>query len=352
VRLPRELTDDEVSAKCRELWADLEIWRAGQENGRTPYSIAWLIFRYKHDPHSPYHKLRGKTKKSYDYLCNKIEFELGPRIIAPRKGAHGITGEQVLGWYAGWEGPNGETPSAAKHTITMVRTLARYAVIIACPGAREFKDLLSTMEFPVAQPRTVAPTREEVKAIVDQAVKDGYLSIAIATQAQFDLVERRTHIIGYWEAGQWTSGWRWQDIDQRAWTIRYHQNKVGLMLREFDLNDTPRLLELLELVPKDQRVGPVIKCERRRGALGPWNERHYAEVFRGICRRAGVSDEIKSMDMRAGGGTEADLTPGVTDRMLQDAFGHKSAQTKEIYRRAKQRNAQNVVKLRQGRVNE
>jgi hypothetical protein len=32
-------------------------------------------------------------------------------------------------------------------------------------------------------------------------------SIAIATLAQYELIERRTHIIGKWARGEWRDGW-------------------------------------------------------------------------------------------------------------------------------------------------
>jgi len=65
----------------------------------------------------------------------------------------------------------------------------------------------------------------------------------------------------------------------------------------------------------------VIIAERKRKVdlRQPWNERHCAEIWREIARTAGIPDEVWSMDGRAGGATEADSTPGVSDRALQDA---------------------------------
>lgn len=336
------MSDDETESRCKALWADLEAWRAPRKEERQPNTIAWVVWHYRNDPLSPFHKKRHRTKRSYDHLCNKLEIELGARTISR------ITGEDVLGYYETWTKVNG--PSAARHTGTMLRTLAKYAVIKGVPGAKDFKELITdNMEFPVQPPRSVAPTRDEVRRIVNQAERDGYLSIAIATQAQFDLIERRTHIIGYWEDDQWRPGWVWQNI--RDWVITYSQNKVGLVPREYDLRDTPRLLELLQKIPENERIGPVIKCERQRGNKAPWTERHYADVFREICRRAGVRDEIKSMDMRAGGATEADAIPEVSDRDLKAAGGWKS-DAHNRYTRAPQRRAARVVQLRQKAQNE
>jgi hypothetical protein len=53
------------------------------------------------------------------------------------------------------------------------------------------------------------------------------------------------------------------------------------------------------------------------------------------------------MDMRASAATEADAVPNLSDRALQDAGGWSDPKTPQKYRRHKQRNAGEVVKLRQ-----
>jgi hypothetical protein len=166
-------------------------------------------------------------------------------------------------------------------------------------------------------------------------------------------MERRVHIIGYFESKQWRPGWVWQNIDwcgeKPTWKIRYYQSKVGLVLREFDLNNTPELLALLKAIPEEHRVGPVVIMERQKlkDVRKPWEERYYAEVWRQIADRAGLPANVTSMDMRAGGATEADGIEGITDRALQDAGGWNDPKTPQRYRRGKQRNAQNVVQMRQ-----
>lgn len=52
----------------------------------------------------------------------------------------------------------------------------------------------------------------------------------------------------------------------------------------------------------------------------------------------------------SGGATEADGAEGITDRMFDDAGG-SDPNMKNTYRRAKSRNAQKVVELRQAARN-
>lgn len=375
--IPANATELEAAELCRKYWGELVAWRAGNDEAPTAYTFAWLIDRYLNDPDSPFRNVREKTRRSYEQNCKIIRATIGKRHLDPvrENGAERprVVGTDVLRWHKMWGlqapvmGADGKqlvdpwgnlvteatAPSRARHLIVMLRILAKYNVMIATPGCLYFRDLLSEMEFPVPKARTVSADRAQVEAFVKQAVADGYLSQAITTLAQFELIERRVHIIGYFEAKQWRPGWVWQNIDwcgpNATWKIRYYQSKVGLVLREFDLKQTPELLALLQQIPEEHRVGPVITMERQRkpGARLPWEERYYAEVWREIARRAGLPDTIQSMDMRASGATEADATPGVSDRALQDAGGWRDPSTPQRYRRQKQRNAGEVVEMRQ-----
>lgn len=355
--LDPSLTEAEVAARCRILWRDLEAWRSGAPLP-VRHTIGWLIDRYLGDQHSPFQKLGGRAKRGYRQCCSIIKDSVGERridpvleggVLRPR-----VTGEDVRRWHLKWGegvvktvdsklivGP--ARPSRARHLIVQLRIIASYGVEIAMPGAPDFRVLLKTMRFPTTQPRESAPTRSQVHAIVTAARDLGFLSIATATLAQFELIERRAHIIGTWEDGRWRSGWTWNDIS-KDWVIAYHQNKSGRVLRQFDLKTVAALLELLQQTPPERRVGPVIICETTGS---PWTESFYATVFRQIRAKAGVPASIYSMDMRAGGATEADATDGVSDRALQDAGGWKDPRSRDRYRRGKQRNAQNVVVLRQ-----
>lgn len=76
-------------------------------------------------------------------------------------------------------------------------------------------------------------------------------------------------------------------------------------------------------------------------------ELSFVEHGREIARAAGVPDEIYSMDMRAGGASEAGLIESVSDRELRDGGGWADPAMPGRYRRTKQINAQKVVQHRQ-----
>jgi hypothetical protein len=365
--IPAAFTELEAALACRKWWSELVAWRDQGDRKAVSHTIGWLVDRYMNDPFSKYMKIRGKSRRGYDQNLRAIQATKGRVPLAL------VTGPDILRWHDEWGHPepvigtdgkremdfkgNPVTrpshPSRQRAMVVMLRILFSHAVLIDAPEATRIRGILSAIEFPVPKGRDVSANREQVNAFVKQAIEDGYLSQAITTLAQFELMERRVHIIGYFENRQWRPGWVWQDIDWRGenptWKIRYYQSKVGLVRREFDLNNTPELLALLKLIPEEHRVGPVIIMERQKlkDVRKPWEERYYAEVWRQIGDRAGIPQEVCSMDMRASAATEADELPGVTDRALQDAGGWNDPKTPQRYRRNKQRNAGEVVKMRQ-----
>lgn len=348
--LDRDASQLDIAAACRTQWADLEKWRK-DKNATKPvkFTIAWLIGRYLNDPLSPFNKLTPDTQQSYRWECNRIQATIGMRRLDPKLKdgvlVPAIVGEDVRKWHYNWGHPAGKdpTPSRARHCMAMLRTLFSYNVEIGTPGCVELRARLSAMRFDVASARTMAPTYAQVDAFVNKAMEMGFRSIAITTLAQYELIERRAHIVGKWNGDVWGHGWVWEGVSPE-WVISYYQTKRGLVLRQFDLRAVQRLLGLMQETPRELRKGPIILCE---DTGEPWIKRRYQETFREIARAAGVPDEVYSMDMRAGGVTEADSIPDMTPRLIQDGAGHSDINTQEIYRRDRQRNANKVVVLRQ-----
>lgn len=350
VPLGKHMSEEDIAARCKELWAELANWRAGIPT-KTKYTISWLIMQYQTDKYSPYHGVREKTRRGYDQSMRIIDTDVGSFLIdayveggmlRPR-----LFGSHIREWHRRWGLPDREgkptTPVRAWHAMTMLRILFSYAMELGVPGANNLRDLVGTIRVPMAQAREAAPQRSMVLAHVAKAVEKGFLSMAITTLAQFEFTERRTHIIGTWEGRQWRPGWLWTGISP-TWQIAYHQTKVGRVERQFDLTATPALLDLLQRVPEENRIGPVIVCERTGK---PWKERHYIQVFREIAREIGMPDDIWSMDMRAGGATEAGNIVGITPTDLQAAGGWKDPKMAARYTRDPKRRAARVINLRQ-----
>lgn len=71
------------------------------------------------------------------------------------------------------------------------------------------------------------------------------------------------------------------------------------------------------------------------------------QVFRKIAGEIGMPDDIWSMDMRAGGATEAGNIVGITPTDLQAAGGWKDPKMAARYTRDPKRRAARVINMRQ-----
>jgi hypothetical protein len=368
--IPKNATELEAAAMCREWWADLDAWRKGVPKP-VSYTFNWLCDRFQYDKRSPLLQKHPATQKNYIYELNALRESIGTLHFDPLPHEPGMTrvsGAKVREWHENWGCPvEGEdpvtgkpvmvasAPSRARHLVMQLRNIVGYGIEIRAPGCVSLKAILQEIEFPAPRARTKYPTYAQVDAFVNKAEEMGFRSQAIATLAQFELIERRVNIIGQWYDDVWADGWVWEGHAHvngnpewvgvtPDWRIRYYQTKKGANLREFDLKPVQRLLGLMQETPKDQRQGAIIVCERTGK---PWSKRYYAEIFREIATAAGWPKDLWSMDMRAGGGTEASAIPTVTDRMLQNGFGHRDPKSKERYLREPQHNANKVVELRQ-----
>ena len=353
-------TETEAAALCRKHQEQLLLWRKGLDGLPTPGTWRWAVGRYRTDAESRYHTVGDQTRRQYDYFCNVIEQTVGERLIGT------TTGADLVRWYNEFKTPpNGADKPLlvkARGVMGQIRRVAKFGLFV---GHKQAIDVVNLFEkdvitFQAGSARESAPTFEQVIAIVNMALAKGFLSIAITTLAQFEFTERRVSIIGKWEGeGEkkaWKAGWVWDSVIDGTrqgitpdWQIVYFQNKTSKKRRAFDLTVTPLLLDLLQRTPEAERVGPVIVSE----VTGlPWVARNYASMFRKIARAAGVPDDVWSMDMRAGGATEADAITGLTMKDLKAAGGWSTEQSASRYSRRSEESAQNVVRLRQKQRNE
>ena len=367
LRFPDDLDEHQIAERCRVQWQDLIDWRTGKTK-EVKYTIGWLIDDYLTNSDSEFHEKGANTQANYRNECKHIREVIGTIRFDPERQGNAFIPRLRLTdfkrWWrefgntVEWKDPNGNvvkkngkpvmvatTPSRQRHLFMMVRTLFQHGIGIGAPGASMCYEMIASKEWAQTKSRTRRPTRDEVIVFVDKAVEMGHPSVAICTLAAFELNERRISILGDWRRDTDTPrlGWEWREMSS-DWIITYSQEKTGTNLRRYDLRPVQKLLGLLQAVPVSERFGPVIKSE----ATGrQYKYRHYNQVFKEIRIAAGLPDGWWSMDMRAGGVSEADGIEGVTDRQLQDSAGHGDPRTTSIYRRDKIRNAQNVVELRQ-----
>lgn len=173
---------------------------------------------------------------------------------------------------------------------------------------REPDTILGKMRFPTPPARRSKLEIEHVNAIRAKARELGLGSIALATVLQFELSLRQKDVIGEWEPAplseggivhkgtRWVNGPQWSDIDSN-FILRETQTKTGAYV-EFDLKLYPAILEEIDCVAREKRIGPMIISENTGE---PYKHRTFTQTW----RKAGVPKSVWNMDARAGSISEA-----------------------------------------------
>jgi hypothetical protein len=110
-----------------------------------------------------------------------------------------------------------------------------------------------------------------------------------------------------------------------------------------DLKLFPVVLELLDKVPAERRVGPLIIDE---AAGRPYADTACSKAWRVVARETGIPGDVWNMDARAGGITEAEDAGAPTDHTRSTA-GHTQISTTLGYSRVAIGKSREVAKLRQ-----
>jgi integrase len=180
----------------------------------------------------------------------------------------------------------------------------------------------------------------------------GLGSIALATTLQFELSLRQKDVIGEWEPAplseggivhkgtRWANGLQWSEIDL-AMLLRKTHIKTGAYV-EFDLKLYPTLIEEIERVPRENRIGPMIISERTGE---PYKHRTFTQTWRKVADKAGVPKTVWNMDARAGAISEA-YDAGAFETDVMKHAGHKNRQTSARYNRGTLEQTSRVARQR------
>lgn len=341
IKLPGRAGDGrdlERAAKCRDYAREVIQWAADLEKPKVePGTWRWLIQRYRSDEFSPYREVKANTRADYDFALNRWADKAGHILVADTDHV------MIRRWQRAME-EAGRSLHYIRAMFTKLRIVAGYAVMLKLPGARDVRDVLSEMRFRAAPQRDVAPTFDQVQAIIAAADKAGQPGFALGLSLQWWLALRAVDVRGQIIDGQWQDGLTWGMIDLAAGAIRKTPSKTEhttARAMEWSLGLLPDIRARLEAIPADQRVGIVIR--QKDGA--PFTKRRWAELFRTFAAEAGVPDEVRCMDLRAGAITEAkNLGASITD--LQHAATHASPATTNRYMRDREGAGDKVIALR------
>lgn len=367
-------TPEYIVEKCKILQAEFKDWLAGKGgDGKPRYdgTLRSLIRLYQHIPESPYREVRSNTRSMYDDSLTVLEKSVGDRRLDR------LTGIDFKRWYSNFRQPakdtekkakrraelaaqgtplppNGERVARAYNAMRLLRNVISFGVVLNINECFRLSTILKQMRFSVPKARSVAITFEHAQAICDKALEHGLVSVALAQALQFELTLRQIDVVGRWEkvekakAGgivhrgkRWRDGLLWSNIDENGILIKV-TSKVEDIVAEHDTMAYPFLRTMIDKVPPEKRVGPMIVSE----VTGlPYRQKYFARVWRKIATEAGVPKHIWNRDSRAGGVTEGS-DAGADLEHLRHHANHKNAQTTQRYNRKTLEKTKQVAELR------
>lgn len=341
--------DKERAAKCREYTRDMERWWQGEGQGPDHRTWAYLIARYKGDEFSPIRDVKANTREGYLDLISVWEQAIGHMTITSMTYETGRRIQQAMA-------DKGRSRSNIKRHFVMLRTITSYGCVL--PETREAavmaREVLAGIKLRSAPQRDVAPNYAQIRAIIDEADARGMFAFATGLLMQWTYMVRAVDIRGHWlpadasEGGIWRHGRRWQDgltwdmVEPSLDRFRKVISKTEKSMPEaMEFTTTPEIKARLQLLANGGRVGPVITASTGY----PYTKDGWAQSFRRIRDHLGLPPEIKAMDLRAGGVTEA-KNLGADPMALRDAAQHASVTTTDRYARNRSENINKVVELR------
>lgn len=336
--------DAERAAEARRLTRAM-IENYQPDEGPEPGTWSWVIRRWKEDAYSRYNTCGANTRADYDYRTKKWDAIIGHMQI------DALTYDQINIIRRAMDEKE-YSDSLMQKLFGMLRHLARYALgPLQQKQTRDLVDVLGEMRFRSPAKKATAPTREQVRAVIDEADARGMFAFATGILFQWTYALRAVDVRGQWlpadgEGGIVRDGKRWQDgltwdmfdKDLTEWgkVISKTQTPVeGVRL-------TPELRCRLRLLRNVCGTGPVIVSERLDA---PYTKHGWSRAFRRIRDDLKIPDTVKMMDTRAGALTEA-KNLGVDPFALRDLGTHAHVSTTDGYARGRSENINKVVELR------
>ena len=333
-------TDEERSARCWRLTAELKEWLTSRGGGKQAFNgtLTSLIDCYQRDEDSPYRAVKWNTSRHYDEILALIAAAYGARRV------DALTGKDFARWYRVFKEPatpdGSERLRRAYNCMKLLRIVCNYGAASGYHRCAEVAVMLSKMRFSPPAPRKVAMAYDQAKAIIQTAIAQGRPSIALAQALQFELSLRQRDVIGEWiddetprvqgivaRGMRWTGGTAWSDIGPDL-VLSKTTSKTGT-LGQWDLSRYPLVSCALQAFePLAGRVGPLIVSE----STGlPYSQRNFWSHWRDIAAAAEVPPGVWNMDSRAGGITEgADAGATVEDLRLHATHSDPKITTRYV----------------------
>lgn len=346
---------EEVTQRCRVLTSELKQWLAQKGIGAPAQydgTLRSLIRMYQQTKGSGYFEVKSNTRAMYDFSLSLLEKDCGMRRLSR------VTGLDIRAWYDHFKEPAAEggeeRTRRAYQCMQLLRIVVGFGVVANITDCFRLKTVLEEMRFHVPRGRTEQITFEQAKGVCEVAISKGLISIALAQALQFELTLRQIDVIGRWEKmedardggivdrGQrWRDGLIWPHLSADG-ILSKPTSKVEGITAEHDTMQYPFLRSIIDLIPPEKRIGPMIKSE----ATGlPYRQRYFSDQWRMCADEAGVPKSVWNRDSRAGGITEGS-DAGADLEHLRHHANHQNAATTQRYNRKTLEKTRTVAQFR------
>jgi hypothetical protein len=341
-----------LERRCDRLQIEMRSWLSGRRGNAKVFdgTIRSLVDLYQTDPESPYHSLPASTREPYDVYLRVLRKEVGERQIDR------CDARDVKRWFAVWI--EGGHLAKGKMIIAVLKAILSFGIQCRNPGCAEFKAILSEMRFPTLKSREQAPTAAQIIAARTAAKASGHPLAALSYALQFEADMRQWDARGQWVPmadkrpstvlyrGKKWLGPHWSQVDANL-ILRFKPTKTAFTSGAevaIDLSVCPMVVEDLEGIPLEQRIGPMV-VDPKTGR--PYTKDRFSRVWRAARKAAGIPEDIWNRDVRAGGTTESRAAGAKIDD-LKKIVGHTagSKMTADVYDRDKLEAHRRVAKAR------
>jgi len=283
-------------------------------------TVKQLVDKYYNS--NDFKMLRSRTKKDYQYFLSVMLDDFGSVNFCE------LTSKQAKHAYERWVERG---ISLANHVCTVSSILFRYAIEMEYAEVNPF----ANVRRKTPPQRKVVWTEDDVRTFLDTAYSEfQWRSIGLIVHMAYEWCQR----LGDMRLLTWDN----IDLEERKLYLEQSKRRAEVTLPIED-----DLLEMLTQQEQDfgfqQYVVP--RTTPVQGEYQPYSMERLSKAGRAVMREAGLSEELRLMDLRRTGTTQM-VEAGVPMGQIMSVTGHSNPQSVKPYMKNTYASANNALTTR------
>ena len=266
--------------------------------------------------------LRSRTKKDYEYFLGVMLRDFGDTDY--RK----LTSKAAKHAYEGWVKRG---ISLANHVCTVSSILFRYAIEMEYAQVNPF----ANVKRKTPAQRKVVWTEDDVRQFLDTAYSEfRWRSLGLIVHMAYEWCQR----LGDMRLLTWDN----LDLPEKKLYLEQSKRRAEVTL-PIDDNLHGMLVQQQEDFGFQTYVAPRVTPSR--GSYEPYSIERLSKAGRAVMREAGLSEELRLMDLRRTGTTQM-VEAGVSMGQIMSVTGHSNPQSVKPYMKNTYESANNALTAR------